>query len=210
MTTTKNLLFDLGNVLLDLHPQAFKAAFRELLGDKYQATFDYFRETRLLDRLETGQIEPDQFFTTVREHIGNGTTIQQLETAWNTMLGELPAHRLDMLRQLSQHYRIFLLSNTNAIHMRQFDGYLQERYALSLTAFTEEFFEYLYFSHELRLAKPDLQIYRSVVEHARIRPEETLFIDDKMENIESARQVGLRGYHHDPEKEIGEVIFGVL
>jgi FMN phosphatase YigB (HAD superfamily) len=108
------------------------------------------------------------------------------------MLGDLPEERWHILEKLSDHYRIFLLSNTNAIHVPYYAGVLKQKYG---TNGYDHLFEKTYFSYELGMRKPNEDIFQHVIADARLRPEETVFIDDFLENIETARKLGFETIH---------------
>jgi putative hydrolase of the HAD superfamily len=115
-----------------------------------------------------------------------------IDKAWNALLGDLPIERWRILEKVSKQYRCFILSNTNAIHQPYYFGRIQEMYG---TYGYGHLFEKLYFSHELGLRKPNANIYEYVINDAGIVPEETMFIDDFLENILTARKLGFQTVH---------------
>ena len=137
---------------------------------------------------------------TTRRPIDEKTIID----SWNTILAGLPSARLHWLRKLGQKYKLYLLSNTNAIHIEWLHAHLQDRAGMTIHDFNALFVK-PYYSFKINLRKPNREIYEYVLTDAGLRAEETLFIDDMEENILSARTVGLRTIHHQAGTEIMEV-----
>lgn len=145
--------------------------------------------------LETGKI-PAQAFRNELRKFRNHLTDEQINTAWNTMIGNIPSAHLPLLRSVKKEYKTYLLSNTNEIHIEYFIQYLETKFGYNALA---EMFDKAYFSHEIGERKPDRQAYETVIHDAGIKPAETLFIDDLLVNIEGARKVGLWAYHLEHE-----------
>jgi glucose-1-phosphatase len=188
----KNILFDWGGVITDLHLDATKKAFHDL----GLTIFDEHVPRDPLDKIfipfETGTISPAEFRDNIRNLSVNPLTDAMIDAAWNAMLGLLPEERWKLLESISQSYRTFLLSNTNAIHLNYYFKYLQGIYG---TYGYTHLFEKAYFSHEIHLRKPNADIFEFVARDSGIRPQETLFIDDFIENIETARKLGFQTVH---------------
>jgi putative hydrolase of the HAD superfamily len=188
----KNILFDWGGVITDLHLESTKKAFRDL----GLAIFDEHVPHDPLDKVfipfETGNISPEEFRNSIRKLSPNPLSDISIDGAWNAMLGALPEERWKLLESLSQVYRTFLLSNTNSIHLNYYFNYLQGIYG---TYGYTHLFEKAYFSHELHLRKPNADIFEHVLLDSGIKAGETLFIDDFIENIETARKLGFQTFH---------------
>jgi glucose-1-phosphatase len=188
----KNILFDWGGVITDLHLEATKKAFRDL----GLAIFDEQVPHNSLDTVfipfEIGNISPEEFRNNIRKLSTVSLTDVMIDGAWNAMLGVLPEERWKLLESISQTYRTFLLSNTNVIHVNYYFNYLQGIYG---TYGYLHLFEKAYFSHEVHLRKPNADIFEYVVNDSGIKPQETLFIDDFIENIETARRLGFQTVH---------------
>ena len=121
------------------------------------------------------------------------------DTAWNALLLDIPKARIELLRALRTHYRVFLLSNTNRIHIDHLCGYLQREHG---EPSLHGLFEKCYLSYEMGMRKPQLEIYRHVLEDSGLRAEETVFLDDSLPNIEAAKRAGMHTVHIVPGKEI--------
>jgi putative hydrolase of the HAD superfamily len=156
----------------------------------------------LFGDLETGRIEKGDFLAQMLKHAPEGTTDQQIIDAWNAMLLDFPVRRLQILQQLRQHYSLYLLSNTNSIHLEAFNNILQQSRGIPSL---NEFFDKAYYSHLIGLRKPEKESYQLVLEENGLNPAETLFIDDTLPNIEGAKLVGLQTIHLLPPKTIADI-----
>ena len=185
----KNIIFDWGGVLIHLDKGRCTEAFRQLgVEVSDELTNPYGQRTDLAD-FERGTMSVDEFHETVRRVYAPQLTDEQIDKAWSALLLEIPTYKLDMLLELKQKYRLFLLSNTNAVHWaegrKRFDyrGYK-----------AEDFFEQIFLSHEIHELKPSPEAFRKVARMAGIKPEETLFIDDLEASCKSAEELGFHTY----------------
>ena len=150
--------------------------------------FNQFHSDELFTRLETGSISEADFFARIRETIPNPVSDAQIETAWNAMLLQFRIESLNCLEELAANFNIFLLSNTNSIHFRAFrHQFTRETGRPSL----DNYFQKTWYSHLVRLRKPEQEIYEFVLGNAGISAAETLFIDDSINNIEAAAAMGI-------------------
>lgn len=192
MKGIKNIIFDLGGVILNIDYQATYKAFSDLGVADFTSLYSQFKGNKLFDDLETGRVSTEEFLTAMLQHTPEGTTVQQIIDAWNAMLLDFPLRRLQLLQQLRQHYNLYLLSNTNAIHLAAFNKILEDSRGIPSLA---EFFDKTYYSHLIGYRKPDKESYQLVLDENGLKPEETLFIDDTLLNIEGATAVGVQTIH---------------
>ena len=198
----KNIIFDFGNVLLNIDPSLSAKAFTEL-GIKEGVDFwGSPRSFELRIGLEKGTISPEDFRKGAMEMLVEGVTSQHVDEAWNALLLDLPGQRVEMLKRLKSHYRLFLLSNSNQIHYEEYMPGFEEKFGFPMG----DLFEKLWFSHQLKMIKPDIEIYKHVLKDAGLNPAETLFIDDTLVNVEVARSLGIKAWHLEPEMEISELL----
>ncbi|MCZ8285071.1 MAG: HAD-IA family hydrolase, partial [Bacteroidia bacterium] len=123
--------------------------------------------------------------------------------AWNAMLLDFPLHRLELLKALKSKYRLFLLSNTNETHVREFEASLLNSQGYQNL---EPFFEKVYYSCRMGMRKPDTEIFDYVLKENKLVPEETLFIDDTIHHIEGALKTGIQAHLLPKGKEAEELI----
>jgi putative hydrolase of the HAD superfamily len=186
------VIFDLGGVLLDINYQATEKALRGLLGPQSDRYYLQTKQSPLFDDLETGRIQPEQFYQGISDLAGTRLHAPAITEAWNAMLGRLPRERMDFVQKVAARRRIFLLSNTNVIHKAAFDAIIAED--LPGQNF-DAYFEAAYYSHLIGLRKPHPEVYRFVTDRHGLDPARTLFIDDNKDNVEGARQAGLLAFH---------------
>lgn len=195
----KNIIFDLGGVILNIDSRLTVEAFKQLGLSDFEIKFSSAKQTTIFDDLETGKISPDEFYSFIRKRAGVYLPDSAIEKAWNAMLLDLPEERLDLLEKLKKNYRTFLLSNTNKIHIRAFSVYLQKRFGVKNLS---HLFEKEYYSYQIKLRKPDKAVFTYVLNENNLAPEETLFIDDSLQHINSAMSAGIHAIHLTPPKTI--------
>jgi putative hydrolase of the HAD superfamily len=153
-----------------------------------------------LDRLnisfEKGQISRETFLLGIQKHIPNAS-IEEILAAWNAVLLDFPLYRLEFLQLLSQKYRLFLLSNTDSIHINHFE----QREGASFYGDFYQCFEKVYFSYEMGMRKPDAEIYTTLIRQHELLPKHTLFVDDKKDNTDAAKALGLNVWNLQVGKE---------
>jgi glucose-1-phosphatase len=202
MKGIKHIIFDLGGVILNINYQATYQAFTDLGVKNFTDLYNQFSLNSMFSDLEVGKIGKEEFLQGMKQHTPEGVTDQQIIDAWNAMLLDFPLRRLQVLQQLRQHYSLYLLSNTNIIHMEAFNRILQESRGIPSLA---TFFDKAYYSHEIGLRKPDRESYEFVLDAHGLQPSETLFIDDTLPNIEGAKLVGIETIHLLPPRTITDV-----
>jgi glucose-1-phosphatase len=206
-TNIKNIIFDLGNVIIDLDIDRTWFHLKHWLGDDYDTVLKQIHpDMDIFIEFEIGKISEQQFFEALRATTEAPLSIRQLKEAWNAMLLQIPAKRFEMLSRLKERYNVFLLSNTNETHVNWVDGYLQTVYNFTIQDFDARYFHKPYYSHLIHLRKPNTNIYEYVLADAGLKAEESLFIDDNFHNIEGAKKVGLQTYLHPIGAEIADVL----
>jgi len=197
-----NLIFDFGNVLFDLDLDKIPEKFSALLGADYPSAMERLRRDHFFEMYETGGISTAEFIETLRSCANPPLTDVQVTEAWNAVFLEMPRHRFDLLLHLRQHYKVFLLSNINDLHERWIADYMVREHGIH--DFESTYFDGVYYSHLIRLRKPDHTVYEYVLADAELTPEACIFFDDLEINVEAARQLGIHGVHHPVGSDIGE------
>lgn len=197
----KNIVFDLGNVLINVNLSLTYKKFVELgLNNiERQAFYNKFVENGLLFNFEKGLFRRPQFYDKVRFALEHNFTDEEIYKAWNELLLEIPQNRIDLLYQLKSDYKLYLLSNTNEIHLDIILHRLVNKYKRDIFS---EIFTHEYYSHHLHMRKPDVNIFHYIIKHAGFNPSETLFIDDAPDNIQAANSLGIIGYLIDRETDV--------
>jgi glucose-1-phosphatase len=203
----KTIVFDLGNVIIDLDIERTWSSFGHYLGDNmFEKVEKIYPNGNLFIDYEVGRISEKTFFDTLQATAEHPLSIRTLMEAWNAMLLTINPERFTLLLRLKEKYNVFLLSNTNTTHVNFVDGYLQTVYGFSIQEFNTRYFHRVYYSHLIGLRKPNRNIYDFVIQDAKIRPSETLFIDDNSDNIDGVVEAGWNGYLHPVGEEIVEVM----
>ena len=171
----KNIIFDFGDVFINLDKEA-------TLTELYTLAKSY----------EVGKLSSAAFLNSLH-HIFPEATPQALTRAWNAIILDFPETRLQFIEELSReaNYRLFLLSNTNDMHIE----YVKETMGIENYERFKACFEQFYLSHEIKLRKPNTDIYEFVLQKNKLNPKETLFIDDTEENTEGAKKLGIKCWH---------------
>ena len=187
----KNIIFDLGGVLLNINPLLSLLEFARICNTDPEILQSRLAANRIFEKYDTGKLSDSQFRNELCHIMNYKAGDEEIDAAWNILLLDFPPARVSMLQQLQKHYRIFLLSNTNGIHFRKYTHDFSEKYGVSMTSL----FEKLFLSYEIGIHKPDEEIYRHVLQDAVLNAGECLFIDDSLPNIEAAERMGMQCIH---------------
>ena len=187
----KNILFDLGGVILDINVQATLKQFYELGFPAELMQFPNSMTTDLYFRYETGKLDTEQFRNEIRKAAGIEMTDHAFNEAWNAMLVRFPEERIALLKRLSKRYNLYMLSNTSSLHVKVFEKMYLEVAGEPM----QEVFKKIYYSHEIGWHKPDLEAWEYVLNDAHIKAEETLFLDDNIHNIKASQELGFQAIH---------------
>ncbi len=204
MAKIKNLLFDLGGVLLNIDYNKTADAFKKLGVQQFDELYSQSGANHLFEALETGKISEDDFYKTILQYCYPSTNKEQLTTAWNAILLNFRIKSLHHLSELKNKYNIYLLSNTNSIHLKAFNKIFDEEIG---NGHLDDYFIKAYYSHKIHLRKPYSSTYQFVLDDAGIYAEETLFIDDSIVNIEGAKKAGLAAHHLLAGQKIEDITF---
>lgn len=202
MQGIKHIIFDLGGVILNIDYKRTEQAFTALGVKDFSSLYSQFNANPLFEDLETGRVENDAFVTAMLPYLPEGTTPAAITGAWNAMLLDFPLARLQLLQQLRQHYSLYLLSNTNAIHLAAFNAILEKSRGIPSL---DEFFDKSYYSHQIGYRKPEKEAYQVILDENNLQPAETLFIDDTLPNVEAARELGIQAIHLQAPRTILDV-----
>lgn len=192
MDKIEAVIFDLGGVLLNIDYNLTRTAFEQLGIADFENLYSHANADELFSRLEKGLIKEEDFYHELRDCTGLSLTDLEIRNAWNAMLLDFRETSLDFLEKLKNNYSLFLLSNTNEIHLKKFYEIYHEG---ERSAPFESYFTKAWYSFEMGMRKPDSDIYEYVLEKHQLSRERTLFIDDSIQNIDTARQLGLQTVH---------------
>ena len=198
----KNIIFDLGKVLLNLDFDASIIAFQDLGLGKDVLNSQQAYADPVFYELETGKVTPEEFRSRIRQILNNPNLSNlQIDSAWSAMILDIPTHRVKVIHELKKNYKLYIFSNTNQIHIEGLWEKFKTEYGFEFSSlFVKD-----YYSHEIHERKPDIQSYEKVISLAQINPEETLFIDDLGKNIIAAQKTGLKTFWLKDGMEMADI-----
>ena len=197
----KSVIFDLGGVIYDVDYHKTINAFKALGIDRFEEVYAKAGQSDLFNDLEEGKISRPVFVERIKTLSRKDMTSSQIVDAWNGMLLGFMPDAIACLKRLSSSYRLFLLSNTNEIHIQEIENRVG-------TVFFSDFcslFENVYLSHELGLRKPHPEVFKHILNQQGLKANETFFIDDSIQHVEGAIKAGLQAHHLTDEQTIDQL-----
>ncbi|WP_304062036.1 HAD family hydrolase [Pedobacter glucosidilyticus] len=192
MKAVKTIIFDYGNVIFNIDFKRTQQAFIDLGIQNIEEFFAHKAHDPLFDEFEKGNITAAEWRDGIRRKAKQpALTDKQIDDAWNTLLLGVPEGNHDLLLKIKAQYPTFLLSNNNEIHYEWIMKYLKADFGLTDNS---SFFVKDYYSHLLRMRKPNADIFEYVLDTHHLNPEETLFIDDSPQHLKTAQELGLQTY----------------
>jgi FMN phosphatase YigB (HAD superfamily) len=192
MQHIKNIIFDYGNVIFNIDFTRVQQAWAKLGITNANDFYAHKVQDPVFNLLERGEISPADFRNRIRELSHKPQlTDEQIDTAWNSIFLDIPQGNHELLLQLKDKYRTFLLSNINAIHYDYVHDYLKKKFGIDNN---EHLFEKTYYSHLTGKRKPEPAIFEQVLTENDLNPAETLFIDDSPQHLATAKQLGIQTY----------------
>ena len=202
MQNIKNIIFDLGGVILNIDFKQTELAFAELGIGNFNQYYTLQALSPLFEQLELGLVTPKVFYDEFRKLANTSLNNKEIEIAWNALLLDFPPERISWLKNISTKYNVYLLSNTNKIHYDAFIKLFDEQIG---DGDFNKYFIKAYYSHEINLRKPSKECFKFVLKNENLNPKETLFIDDSETNVEAAKTVGINTIQLPPPHTILEL-----
>jgi HAD superfamily hydrolase (TIGR01509 family) len=194
MDGIKNIIFDLGGVIMEIDVKKTLKAFEKLGAKNIQEYFGHGFAASFFSDHEAGRISDEEFIAKIKKMLGGEVPDESVIEAFNALLLYFPPERISLLKELKTRYRIFLYSNTNAIHYKEFSKIYRKTFSGAL----EDNFEKAYYSHILGHRKPETAGFELIIAENDLNPKETLFVDDALINVEGAIKAGLKGLYMPP------------
>ena len=188
----KNLIFDLGGVIINLDVARTFRAFADLAQCSIEEVKSKIHEQVFFNEYEKGTLTDDEFRDHIRTFLNTKVTDAQIDAAWNAMLLDIPKEKYEMLLKLKSDFNVFLLSNTNTIHLKAVNEIVFNDTGRSGLG---HYFHKDYYSHLMKMRKPDPGIFQHVLNENNLAAQETFFLDDNLENIQGAKSVGIQTAH---------------
>lgn len=197
MNSIRNIILDLGGVVLDINYNLTRNAFIKLGFADFETIYSQMKQELIFDLFETGNISAHDFRDVIRNYAEKTFEDHEIDAAWNAMIIRLPEERVAFLEKLKNSFRLFLLSNTNEIHEKEFVRNITSAFGKNILP---EIFEKTYYSHHSGIRKPQPEIFKLILKENSLVADETLFIDDSPQHVEGARKAGLKAMHLDHTK----------
>jgi FMN phosphatase YigB (HAD superfamily) len=192
MQNIKNIIFDYGNVIFSIDFARVQQSLKALGINNVDEFYGHLQQDPIFDAFDRGHITAVQFRDRIREKAGNANlTDEEIDRAWNSILVGIAEGNHDLLLQLKNKYRTFLLSNINEIHFNYIMKYLKDEFNFDNN---DHLFEKVYYSHFTGMRKPEPAIFEKVLQENDLKPEETLFIDDSPQHLASAKALGIHTF----------------
>jgi len=200
MKNIKAIILDLGGVILNINYQ--KTIRFENIGIK-RASSLYSKQTQnnLFDQIETGAISEKEFLNGI-QNLAVKTTHNEIRKAWNSMILNLPDSRVKSIQKVKPKFKIFLLSNTNSIHIAEFKRKIGD---LEYYKFYN-LFEKIYYSHEIGHRKPNKEAFQIILNENNLIANEVLFIDDSYQHIKAAKSLSINTHHLKDDEDLTAIL----
>ena len=186
----KQVIFDFAGVIADLSWEGAVASFSKLGLKNSDKILDKYHQNGIFQELEEGKITAEMFRVELSKMCNRNLLHEEIQKAWMGYFSGIDERKLEFLDILKQDYKIFLLSNTNPYVM---SWACSESFS-SKGRGLYEYFDKLYLSYEIGYTKPHEGIFNYLLNDARIKPEESMFIDDGLSNIETAIKLGMHTF----------------
>jgi len=194
----RNIIFDLGGVLLNINPLLSLIELSKVSGISQDELRITLAGEQVFEKMDTGHLNSEQFRSELCRIMNKKVSDSEMDRIWNVLLLDFPAPRVELLQQLAKNYRVFLLSNTNLIHYIHYTREFQMRYGIPM----ESLFERLFLSYEIGMHKPDAGIYKYVLQQSGIEASESVFFDDSLANVQAAELQGILGIYLQTGHEV--------
>jgi|JI10StandDraft_1071094.scaffolds.fasta_scaffold85316_2 putative hydrolase of the HAD superfamily len=193
LSNIKAIVFDIGNVLIDIDYPKTISNFQALATIDFNTIVSYHKQIDIFNQFEKGKVTVDEFVSTLKQYLRNDVTNEQIIAAWNTMLVYYPEQKINLLRSLkAKGFQLYALSNINELHIAEMNSKVHAHFGID--AFSS-LFDKAYYSNEVGFRKPEKELYEILLQETAIRPQEMLFIDDKLENLVPAEKLGIQTFH---------------
>lgn len=206
MKTFDAIIFDLGNVIIDIDYKETIKAFQKISDRDFNDIVSFEKQHELFDLFETGHISVAQFRDGLKQYLKPGVTDAEIDDAWNAIFTGFPKHKIELLKMLNETNRIYALSNINKIHEDAIDKVAVSDFGAK---YFSDFFHHAYYSHIVGFRKPNKEIYDLVLNNEALNPARTFFVDDKEENVLAAKQLGIQAYQLKQRDSLKELLIEV-
>ncbi len=203
MQEFKNLIFDIGDVIVDIDYITTIGEFQKLSAVDFSEIVSYNKQNRIFDLFETGKITAQHFRNELKQFLKAGTSDEEITRAWNSILIHYPEQKISLLKELKTRYKTFALSNINEIHVLSINQAAKQKFGADDFG---SFFHHAYYSNEVGFRKPEKEIYEFVLQKENLNADDTFFVDDKAENVEAAKTLGIHAYQLTDRNKLNDLL----
>lgn len=200
MNNIKNVVFDMGGVLVDLDREACIREYNKIGYTEADKLLDPYVQTGIFLELEKGTITPQDLHAYIQRSCPEATG-QMIDEALFAFVTGLPQSKLDMLLSLRKRYNVYMLSNTNEIMF----PYIEQKWFSTGGHTIDDYFDRLFLSYKMGVVKPGKEIFEMMTGQGNMIPEQTLFIDDATANVATAQELGFRTYLAAPNEDLNHL-----
>jgi len=186
------VIFDLGGVIVNIDINAGFQRFKSIGIGLDQEPHHIIKNNDVFLRYEVGQISTEVFRDELRKISNQNFKDFEFDEAWNSIIKDFPIENISFLKRLKTEYRTFLMSNTNELHIKHCSQKLSDNFDCNKF---DDLFEKVYYSHTSGMRKPNNDFFEHILNENGLKAENTLFVDDFIENIETANQLGIKTFH---------------
>ena len=201
MKNIKAIILDLGGVILNINYQKTINEFENIGIKRASSLYSKQTQNNLFDQIETGAISENEFLNGIQNLAGK-TTHNEIRKAWNSMILNLPDSRVKSIQKVKPKFKIFLLSNTNSIHIAEFKRKIGD---LEYYKFYN-LFEKIYYSHEIGHRKPNKKAFQIILNENNLIANEVLFIDDSYQHIKAAKSLSINTHHLKDDEDLTAIL----
>lgn len=188
----KNIIFDLGAVIINITPETVVNAFKSAYKGDFELKYTRLVASGIFEDYEIEKVNSTEFLATIYEALDRQVSLEEIEIIWNKMLLDIPKKRIEILQKQKEIKNTFLCSNTNEIHIDVINKYIKDEFQINGL---EPLFHKVYLSYKLGVRKPNPEIFQLILDENKLIPADTLFIDDRTEHIATANKLGIKTIH---------------
>ena len=203
MKGIQNVIFDLGGVIINLDVNRTIREFNKISQIPFESIYTQAKQDEIFNLLDTGKISTSDFLNEIKRQTRYSGPTEDLLTAWNAMLLNVPEERLDALVEMKHNYNTYLLSNTCEPHIEAFEKELENEHGIKNF---DDYFDKVYYSCRMGMRKPNKEIFEFVLSENNLKPEETVFIDDSPQHVKGAGECGINAFLLQKNMSINDLL----
>lgn len=202
----KNIVFDMGGVIIDLCKEESVRRFERLGVKDANNLLDPYKQSGIFLKLEHGDLNAEEFAVELSKEIGHHISERQIMDAIHGFVADVDERKLELMERLMSDYKLYILSNNNPYMMK----WVNSPWFISQGRPLNDFVHQMFLSYEMKLCKPEKEIFQQMIQETGLKPQESLFIDDAPKNIETGKELGFICYKATNKEDWREDILKIL